>query len=152
MRKLLVLVVGWAMAANCGVAQEKPARSESLLEQAQQLVEAHEFEKANKLLSDFVRQDPGNVTANLELGQVRLAQGLNDDALKSFETVLAARPDSGAAHEGEVRAAEAAALADRKAGIDGSALLCLIRARKFVPDSAQLLFDFGVQAESMKIY
>jgi tetratricopeptide (TPR) repeat protein len=152
MRNLLVLVIGCAMAGNSGSAQEKPAPPESMLEQAQMLVEAHEFEKAGELLSDFLRQDPGNETANVKLGQVRLAQGLNEDALKSFETVLAVRPGSVPAREGEVTAAEAVALADRNAGIDGSALLCLIRARKFVPDSPQLLLDFGIQAESMQIY
>lgn len=83
---------------------------------------------------------------------MRLALGLNEDALNSFEAALTARPDSVPARNGEVKAAEAAALADRDAGLDGSALLCLVRARKFVPDSPQLLLDFGIQAENMKVY
>jgi tetratricopeptide (TPR) repeat protein len=152
MKSLLVLAVGCAMAGISGSAQEKPAPSEGVLAQVQLLVEAREFEKASELLSDLVRREPGNETAHVKLGQVRLAQGLNEDALKSFETVLAVSPDSRAAREGEVRAAEAAALADRNTGIDGSALLCLIRARKFVPDDPRLLLDFGIQAESMQIY
>ena len=83
---------------------------------------------------------------------MQLAQGLYEDALKSFESVLAVKPNSQAARNGEVKAAEADALADQKAGIDGSALLSLIRARKFVPDSPELLFDFAMQAERMRVY
>jgi len=83
---------------------------------------------------------------------VQLAQGLNDDAQKSFEGVLGKAPDSAQARKEEVRAATAAALVDRQAGLDDSALICLIRARKFVTDSPELLLDFGVQAESMRIF
>jgi tetratricopeptide (TPR) repeat protein len=115
-------------------------------------VKAHQLEGANALLSEALERDPANKDALLELGEVQLAQGLNEDALKSYETVLASEPDSARARDGEVNAAEAAVLADRKAGIDGSALLCLIRARKFVADSPRLLFDFGMQADSMRIY
>ena len=115
-------------------------------------MKTHELERANALLSEAARRDPANQDVLLELGEVQLAQQLNDDAMKSFETVLAIKPDSTRAREGEVNAAEAAALANRRAGIEGSAILALIRARKFVPDSARLLFDFGMQAESMRIY
>jgi tetratricopeptide (TPR) repeat protein len=83
---------------------------------------------------------------------VQLAQGLNDDALMSFESILIREPTSAAAREGEVKAAAAAALANRTAGANDSALVYLVRARKFVPDSPELLLDFGVQAESMRIY
>jgi Flp pilus assembly protein TadD len=83
---------------------------------------------------------------------VELALGLNEDALKSFERALAVNQSAPEAREGEVKAAEAAALADSKAGVNGGALLFLIRARKFVPDSPELLLDFGVQAERMRIF
>ncbi len=127
-------------------------RSDAGLESARHLIAANDLNKAAELLTDLLRRDPANQDANLMLGQIRLAQGLNEDALKSFESVLVMNPASPPAREGEVKAAEAAALSDRNAGLDGSALLCLLSARKFVPDSPQLLLDFGVQAESMKIY
>lgn len=119
---------------------------------AEQFIERREFEKAAEVLADLLRNDPHNEQANVRLGQVRNSQGLYEDALKSFEAVLAEKPNAGPAQEGEVQAAEAAALADRNVGIDGNALLILVRARKFVPDSPRLLLDFGIQAERMKIY
>ena len=145
------MVIGLIIGVGLIVAQEA-AHPDDVLVQARHLADAHEFENAVGLITDLLRHDPSNQAANVALGEIRLAQGLNDDALKSFESVLAANPGSVPARDGEVRAAEAAALADRKAGVEGSALLCLLRARKFVPDSPQLLLDFGIQAESMKIY
>lgn len=140
-----------AIARSFALGQENPTTSDRLRE-ADELVRAHQLEKANELLMDVVQHDPGNAVALVKLGQVELALGLNDDSLESFETVLSANPNTPAAREGEINAAEAAALADSKAGIDGTALLCLIRARKFVPDSPRLLLDFGVQAERMRIF
>lgn len=152
MNRQLILVAGLFVSACSLHAQENPARAGNTLAQAQKLMDAHEFTRASDILGDLLEHDPSNQVANVKLGEVRLAQGLNDDALKFFETVLAVQPDSIPARNGEVKAAEAAALADRNAGLDGSALLCLIRARKFVPDSPRLLLDFGIQAESMKVY
>jgi tetratricopeptide (TPR) repeat protein len=149
---LFNLVVVFCLAGGMGSGQEMPAPADRTLEQARQWVESHQLEKANALLSEKLRQDPGNETVLVELGRVQLAQELNDDACKSFEAVLESDPVSSTAREGEVKAATAAALADRKAGLNDSALIYLIRARKFVPDSPQLLLDFGIQAESMRIY
>lgn len=139
-------------AAGCVCAQQNSAATEDLVARAQTLINAREFAQAANLLGEALQHDPANEAANIKLGEVRLAQGLNEDALKSFEAVLTLLPDSVLARDGEVKAAEAAALADRNAGLDGSALLCLVRARKFVPDSPQLLLDFGIQAENMKVY
>jgi tetratricopeptide (TPR) repeat protein len=115
-------------------------------------VKNHQLAEANELLADLAEHNPAAPEVLIKLGQIQLQLNLNEDALKSFETVLAADPKMQTAREGEVEAAEAAALVDSKAGIDGSALLCLLRARKFVPDSPRLLLDFGVQAERMRIY
>jgi tetratricopeptide (TPR) repeat protein len=158
-------LVTWllSLATVAGLAMVPPSRAQSdaglvasskedQLQQAERLVEAHQLEKANELLADFVRQHPENGVATIKLGQVQLALGLYEDAMKSFEKILNAKSNVQAARDGEVKAAEAEALADQKAGIDGSALLCLIRARKFVPDSPELLLDFGMQAERMRIY
>ena len=146
----VLLVVAFCLGGLSG-AQEN-SRLEDVLAQARLLADTHEFEKAADLLNHLLQRDPANQPANIALGEIRLSEGLNEDALKSFESVLVITPGSEPAREGEVKAAEAAALADRKAGLDGSALLCLLRARKFVPDSPRLLLDFGIQAESMKIY
>lgn len=122
------------------------------LREAEKLIASRELAQADDLLSELVQREPSNLAAQLKLGQVRLAQGLNEEAMTAFEAVLSGDAHSAEAQDGEVKAAEAAALADRNAGIEGSALLCLIRARKAVPDAPQLLFDYGVQAESMRIY
>jgi tetratricopeptide (TPR) repeat protein len=126
--------------------------AQSVVEQAREMVKQQQLDRANELLSETVARDPSNEDALLELGDVQLVQGLNTDALKSFEAVLTNDPKSTLARAGEVKAAECEALADRNAGIDDSALLVLLRARKFVPDSPRLLFDFGMQAERMRIY
>ncbi len=152
MSVLFTVMVMSAMAANPTWAQDKPEGRGGVLEEARALVEAHQLEKANEVLSGFIRQHPGDEDALIELGEVQMAQALNDDAQKSFEAVLGKDPDSASARQGEVRAAIAAALVDRRSGLNDSALICLIRARKFVPDSPELLRDFGVQAESMRIF
>jgi tetratricopeptide (TPR) repeat protein len=152
MRALIVLFLVSSISGYSFSGQKMPAPATKTLERARKLVESNHLQAANELLSDLVREVPGNEEALVELGRVQLQQGLNDDALKSFEAVLKEKPDSAPAGDGEVKAATAAALADRQAGANDSALVYLVRARKFVPDSAELLLDFGVQAESMRIY
>jgi tetratricopeptide (TPR) repeat protein len=152
MKALAIFLAVTAIAASVVHGQESSASTNEALQKAHQLVMAHELQKANLILSDVVSREPGNEEALLELGQVQVELGLNDDAMKSFEAVLAVKPDSAPARAGEVKAAIAAALADRKIGLDGDALLYLIRARKLVPDSPELLLDFGVQAEGMRIF
>ena len=152
MRVLVVLFLASSLAGFAIAGQQAEGSAGEVIKQARGLVASHQLQQANELLSDFVRHEPGNEEALVELGRVQEQQGLNDDALKSFEEVLTASPDSPTAREGEVKAATAAALADRQAGANDSALLYLIRARKYVPDSPELLLDFGVQAESMHIY
>jgi len=140
--------LGAILAASAGAVQT----SSDPLIHADELIQAHQLQKAEEVLADLVEREPGNLGARIKLGQVQTALGLNEDAMKSFEAVLAVDPRSTAARDGEVDAAEKAALADQSAGIEGSALLRLIQARKFVPDSPRLLLDFGVQAEKMRIY
>ena len=152
MRLLLTVAIGWVFSWSFFQIQESPGPRESVIARAQTLIDAGELNEAAELLVDYLQKDPNDEAANVKLGQLRITQGLHEDALKSFETVLSLKPDSATARDGEIKAAESLALADRNIGIDGNALLCLIRARKFVPDSPQLLLDFGVQAEHMKIY
>lgn len=150
--RLPALAVACLICWSPSLKTQGPADAGDTLARAQQLIERHEYEKAGEILGNLLRSDPNNEAANVKLGQVQMSRGLYEDALKSFEAVLAEKPNAGPAAEGEVQAAEAAALADRNIGIDGNALLILIRAKKFVPDSPQLLLDFGIQAERMKIY
>jgi tetratricopeptide (TPR) repeat protein len=152
MRLFCNALVVFSMVAGALFGQEMPMQAGEVLKHAQELIAAHQMEKANELLTELVRNDPSDEAALIELGKIQVAQGLNVDALKSFEAVLSIHPASTAAREGEVQAARAEALADHQAGIDGVALLYLIRARKFVPDSPELLLDFGLQANSMRIF
>lgn len=140
---LLLLLVPAAML----ISQEK-----SPLPRARQLESAKQFEQANELLSDYTRRNPKDMDAWVELGRVQLQQRLSDDAMRSYAAALAIAPNSHSAREGEVKAAIESALADRKAGDNDGALGCLDRARKLVPDSPELLTDFGIQADSMQIY
>jgi len=154
MRLIPIVALGILSWGSCAYPQETTpsAVEENVLEHVQKLIEARAFDQAGVELNDFLRNHPQDERANVQLGQLRIGQGLYEEALNSFESVLASHPNSVQARDGEVKAAEEAALADRNIGIDGNALLVLIRARKFVPDSPQLLLDFGIQAERMKIY
>jgi tetratricopeptide (TPR) repeat protein len=120
--------------------------------EAHVLAANNQLEKANEMLAEMVRRDPDNLAAWQELGEVQLSQTLNDDAMASFEAVLKSKPAAAQAQQGEVRAAVGAALVDRAAGNQDRALSDLLRGRKFVPHSAELLMDFGLQADSMQIY
>jgi tetratricopeptide (TPR) repeat protein len=152
MRRLVVAALAFC-ALQLSAQQREPSPSAAqILAQARTLAAAHQLEQANQALSSLVESDPENLQALLELGKVETMQGLNDDALKSFEAVLAKQPDSKPAQEGEVKAAIAAALVERGMAQNDNALIDLARARKFVPDSPELLKDFGIQAESMRIY
>src|SRR5580692_6371312 len=132
--------------------QAQASQPSDALQHARSLVAAHRLEQANELLSTLLAADPKNLPAWEQLGEVQLAQSLNDDAMNSFEAVLKAEPESSPAQAGESRAAIAAALADRKAGNADLALACLLRAKGYVPKSPELLVAFGIQADSMQIY
>jgi len=138
-----------ALAPSLVAQSSTPAGS---LEKARVLAAANHLIEANEMLSAIVSGDSQNLAAWEELGRVQLAQSLNDDAMKSFETVLKAAPGSAEVRAGEVRAAIASALADRSAGNADRALATLMRAKGYVPDSVELLIAFGLQADSMQIY
>jgi tetratricopeptide (TPR) repeat protein len=150
LRFSLVVIVLVLAAPICLLAQSS-SQTESV-ESARALVAANQLVQANEMLSAMVSRDPHNLAAWEELGQVQLAQSLNDDATKSFEAILNAKPDALQARAGEVQAAIASALADRAAGNADRALATLMRAKGYVPDSVELLIAFGIQADSMRIY
>jgi tetratricopeptide (TPR) repeat protein len=122
------------------------------ISQARSLAASGHLEEANELLSEEIQHKPQDVALLQELGSVQLSQQLYDDALNSFGSALSLQPDSRPAQSGEVRAAVADALLDRNAGNQDGALSCLLRAKKLVPDSVELLTDFGIQADSMELY
>ena len=132
--------------------QAQASQPQDSLQNARALVAANHLEQANEILSTLLAADPENLPAWQQLGEVQLKQSLNDDAMHSFETVLKAQPDSPPAQAGELRAAIAAALAERAAGNSDRALACLVRARGYVPKSPELLIAFAIQADSMQIY
>src|SRR5437763_9105054 len=76
----------------------------------------------------------------------------HEEAMKSFEAVLRTDPHNAEARAGEVKAAIAAALEAKRGGDNDGALVYLVRARKYVPDDPELLFDFGIQADGMHLY
>ena len=141
------LCIGSACAAQTGPAQER-----QVLRKARSYEAAKQLEDANELLSDYAQKHPGAVAVLVELGQVQLAQKLNDDAMQSFAAALAIDPRRTDARAGEVKAAVAAALVDRSAGENDQALSCLLKGLKLEPDSVELLLDFGIQADAMRIY
>jgi tetratricopeptide (TPR) repeat protein len=152
MNSWFIVSAAAAVLFQFAVGQSTNSHSDEVVKQALQLVTDRQYEKANELLSDFAQRFPSDEAVLQELGTVQLAQGLTDDAMKSFEAVLKDHPDSIAAGEGEVKAATAAALADNQAGLPDYALADLVRARKVVPDSPELLLDIGVQEEHLRIF
>ncbi len=149
---LFTILTIWIPASIGQSAPHTAGSAPNTITKAEDLAAVNNLVQANEVLSEYLTHDPGNVQVLLVLGRIQLKQGLNDDAMTSFESVLRVDPASAPARDGEVQAAAAAALADQKIGIDGDALLSLIRARKFVSNSPELLFDFGEQAERMRIY
>jgi len=152
MRAWFWTVLAVAVFAQVIYCQTGGSQSSTAVARAERLIAANQLERANELLTDYIRNHPNDDAVYVELGQVQLKQGLNDDAMNSFEAVLQNLPGSNAARDGEVRAATAAALADRKVGSPDYALIDLLRARKVVADSPELLLDIGIQEESMRIY
>lgn len=82
----------------------------------------------------------------------RQPSSADEAAMDSFEATLAAHPQDTSARKGEVQAAIAKALTLRNAGEMDAALATLARARTYVPNDPTLLMDFGIQADSMRIY
>ena len=133
-------------------AQRGPAQEQEVLQKARGYVAAKQLEEANELLREYTQNHPEAVSVLVELGRVQLAQKLSDDAMRSFGAVLAVDPHEAEAQAGEVKAAVESALVDRSAGENDSALSCLVEGLKLVPDSVELLLDFGIQADGMRIY
>ena len=152
MRAWLRVAVAGFVTTHFAAGQAPVAQSDQVIAEARQMVADHQLEKANELLTDYTLRNPANVPALVELGRIQLDQGLNPDAMKSFDAALSSKPDSLPARDGEIKAATAAALVDRQAGLQDYALLDLVRARKVVPDSPELLLDLGVQEENMRIF
>lgn len=90
-RLILPVLVFCAIQGLAQQSQSPPPAAQDLV-RARGLVAAHQLQQANEILSSLVQNDPENLPALLELGKVQAMQRLNDDALKSFEAVLAKQP------------------------------------------------------------
>lgn len=75
-----------------------------------------------------------------------------DEARSAFEEALKANPSDAAAQAGEVAASEQLALQARSAGHWNDALQTLLRAQKYAPQSARLLYDLGILEDEMKLF
>jgi Flp pilus assembly protein TadD len=74
------------------------------------------------------------------------------EARDAYEALLAASAGNVAAQEGEVLVSERLAL-DAAARNDGdTALATLLRAQKFAPENAKLLYDLGILEDQMRLY
>jgi tetratricopeptide (TPR) repeat protein len=78
--------------------------------------------------------------------------GRLNEARDAFERALADDPSNPAAQEGEVQVSERLALDERGGGHRDEALQDLLRAQKFAPENARLLFDLGVLEDEMQLY
>lgn len=82
-----------------------------------------------------------------------LGQGASDaPELTAARAALAAEPASPEAQHAFVDAAVRQALAARKEGDQHGALATLLHARDILPHDPTLLLDFGLQADSMRLY
>src|SRR5580698_8539513 len=82
------------------IAQSSSAPAESI-ENARALMALNQLTQANEMLATIVSRDPHNLTAWEVLGEVQLAQSLNDDAITPSEHVLNLPPDSLRPHDRE---------------------------------------------------
>lgn len=149
--KVLFLVLGIAFGCVAALAAQTPSTA-TILHQAAALAASHHLEQANEMLSTLVQNEPQNAEAWQMLGTIQSEQQLYGDAMKSFASALAIHPHSTASQNGEIQAAIKNALALRAAGDQNGALAALVQAIKAVPNSTELLTDFGIQADAMKIY
>lgn len=135
-------------------AAQQTARS--LDEQGTARMRARAFFSAQELFEDALKADgitdAERGTVQIHLGEALEGEQLFDDARKAYAAALGLSPDNPAAEQGEVRTTVQAALAARAAGEQDQALADLLEGRRAVPDSVELMLDFGVQAEGMHIY
>lgn len=152
-KTLVTVAVALWMGIAC-VAQQTPDATglQASLRQAKALLEQHRWSDAVELLHHITADDPRNADAWIYLGDAQVAQHLNEDAMSSYETALQLHPDAQAAQTAEVHAAVAVALTRRTAGDRDGALAVLLRARRYAPNSPELLTDFGILADSMRIF
>lgn len=74
------------------------------------------------------------------------------EARDAFEETLKKNPANATAQAGEVTASEQLALQARAAGHWDDALQTLLRAQKYAPQSARLLYDLGILEDEMKLF
>ncbi|GGG90697.1 hypothetical protein GCM10011586_01490 [Silvibacterium dinghuense] len=130
--------------------------AKSLDEQGMAQMRDGKFFAAQELFEQALRaglpDDAAKAMVEAHLGESLAAQRLYDDAIRAFESALALDAGNREAQAGEVRSIVQSALALRAAGDRDGALAKLVEGRKAVPASVELMLDFGIQAEEMRIY
>ncbi len=105
------------------------------------------FQREIAMKADFA------MLAVLACAPAALAQGApNAPGLAEARTRLAAQPDDVPAQHAFVDAAVREALAARSAGDPDRALATLLHGRETLPHDPTLLLDFGLQADSMRLF
>jgi tetratricopeptide (TPR) repeat protein len=92
------------------------------------------------------------IFAQSENAEALLAAGKAAEAREAYELVLQGDPANVAALRGEVAASERLALDARAKGDMQGALEALLRARKFAPQDARLLYDLGILEDQMRLF
>jgi tetratricopeptide (TPR) repeat protein len=149
---MMLILPPFMRARQIGDRISKPPDTDAILQTASRLIEEHELEKAESVLKPLLARHPGHADGMNLLGRIRIEQHRLDEAMTVFESVLKRESKNSAARVGEVKAGIASALEAKVAGDTDGALVYLVRARKYVPDDAELLFDFGVHADTMHLY
>jgi tetratricopeptide (TPR) repeat protein len=148
-----MVVIAATLALFFGTAATaQPPSSAAVLAKARRLAESHHFNRADALLSSLVHHQPQNAEAWQQLGAAQLQQHLYVESIHSYAQALKWQPSLTAAKSGEVHATIANALSLRASGHQNQALKCLMDGIHILPNSPELLTDFGIQAYQMKIY
>lgn len=107
---------------------------------------------AEELLRKAVAANPRNIPAWTNLGMLLLRAERYPEALEAFEGGLKRSRGNHVLRRGEVQTAIALAQEQLVANDDEGALISLLRAKKYVPDHADLLTKLGILEDRMQIF
>jgi tetratricopeptide (TPR) repeat protein len=97
-------------------------------------------------------QDSPASLATVAQGNALRAEGKFAEARDVYELVLTQDAGNAAAQQGEVAVSERLALDARSKRDRDAALIVLLRAERFSPESPQLLLDLGILEDEMRLY
>lgn len=108
--------------------------------------------EAEELFRKAIAADASHIPAWGSLGILLLKTQRYPEALDTFEAGLKRNPGDDGLRRGEVQAAVVLAQTQVEARDDEGALISLLRAKKYVPDDADLLTKLGILEARMKIF